>query len=311
MSEEIEKEEVEVKEPTEAEKILSGDYIPDGGEDEEEDEEKVVEKEIDPAILEKIAGEEEAEEEKKPITIPKARFDEAVEKERQRIRELEAELEEERSKKPAEQPKTVDKESLRELIKRRNDAQAEGDLEDAADLDLEIIEKTSMLSSEAIKRIKDEAKAEMRAETKAERQATLQERVSAVAEEAFKTYPFLNTEADIVNNKAIKEVKDKRDKYCSQGISVDKALEKAIEEVGPKYLEKEDEGKSKKEEREREGKRRNADASLRQPPSLNTSGNRGKGEPETDPAKMSRADHAKWWASLSETERQRQLGNID
>ena len=212
--------------------------------------------------------------------IPKARFDEAVNKERERaeaaerrLAELEARLTKSEPTKPTVDPRTAEVDTLDskivELHAKRDGFLADGNAEKASELLREIrAEERKLMRLEA----------EMIAEEKAGRatsQASEESLVDGVVATLESTYEVLRKGSETYNERMIDLVVAEQQRLMATGLSPSKALLKAgtdiMELVGQKKTtETKDEtkGEDLKESRRKEALAKNLDTAKRQPGAL-------------------------------------------
>lgn len=213
--------------------------------------------------------------------IPKARFDEAVNKERERaeaaerrLAELEARLTKSEPTKPTVDPRTAEVDTLDskivELHSKRDGFLADGNAEKASELLREIrAEERKLMRLEA----------EMIAEEKAGRatsQASEESLVDGVVATLESTYEVLRKGSETYNERMIDLVVAEQQRLMATGLSPSKALLKAgtdiMELVGQKKTtdETKDEAKGEdlKEARRKEALAKNLDTAKRQPGAL-------------------------------------------
>ena len=213
--------------------------------------------------------------------IPKARFDEAVNKERERaeaaerrLAELEARLTKSEPTKPTVDPRTAEVDTLDskivELHSKRDGFLADGNAEKASELLREIrAEERKLMRLEA----------EMIAEEKAGRatsQASEESLVDGVVATLESTYEVLRKGSETYNERMIDLVVAEQQRLMATGLSPSKALLKAgtdiMELVGQKKTtdETKDEAKGEdlKEARRKEALAKNIDTAKRQPGAL-------------------------------------------
>lgn len=213
--------------------------------------------------------------------IPKARFDEAVNKERERaeaaerrLAELEARLTKSEPTKPTVDPRTAEVDTLDskivELHSKRDGFLADGNAEKASELLREIrAEERKLMRLEA----------EMIAEEKAGRatsQASEESLVDGVVATLESTYEVLRKGSETYNERMIDLVVAEQQRLMATGLSPSKALLKAgtdiMELVGQKKTTDETKGEAKgedlKEARRKEALAKNIDTAKRQPGSL-------------------------------------------
>ena len=212
--------------------------------------------------------------------IPKARFDEAVNKERERaeaaerrLAELEARLTKSEPTKPTVDPRTAEVDTLDskivELHAKRDGFLADGNAEKASELLREIrAEERKLMRLEA----------EMIAEEKAGRatsQASEESLIDGVVTTLESTYEVLRKGSETYNERMIDLVVAEQQRLMATGLSPSKALLKAgtdiMELVGQKKTtETKDEtkGEDLKESRRKEALAKNLDTAKRQPGAL-------------------------------------------
>lgn len=258
------------------------------GEEDEQDDEQEPEPEHED---ENEDGSEETEP-KKGQMIPKARFNEAVKREREKAdarideeRRARLALEEEvaRLKGAAKSPEQKAEEPPKEYDFKAARAKAraammDGD-EDAAEAIEEEIFRQQQLRAERIAEEKAAALYEKRAAE--QRQQTEAQQVDAVVSEAYSKYPFLDIKAADADHEAIDEVVALRDLYASRGKSMPEAIRMAVEKVGPRYAQ-EDQPKPKAKPTE-ESIRRNIERDKKIPPKADGLGERAR---RVDPADL-------------------------
>lgn len=212
--------------------------------------------------------------------IPKARFDEAVNKERERaeaaerrLAELEARLTKSEPTKPTVDPRTAEVDTLDskivELHAKRDGFLADGNAEKASELLREIrAEERKLMRLEA----------EMIAEEKAGRatsQASEESLIDGVVTTLESTYEVLRKGSETYNERMVDLVVAEQQRLMATGLSPAKALLKAgtdiMELVGQKKTtETKDEtkGEDLKESRRKEALAKNLDTAKRQPGAL-------------------------------------------
>lgn len=212
--------------------------------------------------------------------IPKARFDEAVNKERERaeaaerrLAELEARLTKSEPTKPTVDPRTAEVDTLDskivELHAKRDGFLADGNAEKASELLREIrAEERKLMRLEA----------EMIAEEKAGRatsQASEESLVDGVVATLESTYEVLRKGSETYNERMIDLVVAEQQRLMATGLSPSKALLKAgtdiMELVGQKKTtetKEETKGEDLKEARRKEALAKNLDTAKRQPGAL-------------------------------------------
>lgn len=209
--------------------------------------------------------------------IPKARFDEAVSKERERaeaaerrLAELEARLTKSEPTKPTVDPRTAEVDTLDskivELHAKRDGFLADGNAEKASELLREIrAEERKLMRLEA----------EMIAEEKAGRatsQASEESLVDGVVATLESTYEVLRKGSETYNERMIDLVVAEQQRLMATGLSPSKALLKAgtdiMELVGQKKATDETKGEDLKEARRKEALAKNLDTAKRQPGAL-------------------------------------------
>lgn len=212
--------------------------------------------------------------------IPKARFDEAVNKERERaeaaerrLAELEARLTKSEPAKPTVDPRTAEVDTLDskivELHSKRDGFLADGNAEKASELLREIrAEERKLMRLEA----------EMIAEEKAGRatsQASEESLVDGVVATLESTYEVLRKGSETYNERMIDLVVAEQQRLMATGLSPSKALLKAgtdiMELVGQKKTtetKEETKGEDLKEARRKEALAKNLDTAKRQPGAL-------------------------------------------
>lgn len=208
--------------------------------------------------------------------IPKARFDEAVNKERERaeaaerrLAELEARLTKSEPAKPTVDPRTAEVDTLDskivELHSKRDGFLADGNAEKASELLREIrAEERKLMRLEA----------EMIAEEKAGRatsQASEESLVDGVVATLESTYEVLRNGSETYNERMVDLVVAEQQRLMATGLSPSKALLKAgtdiMELVGQKTTD-ETKGEDLKEVRRKEALAKNLDTAKRQPGAL-------------------------------------------
>lgn len=206
-------------------------------EDTEEEESEVEETEEEE---EEEPEEEKEEEKKKEPRIPKSRFDEAVQKEReQRIRL------EERTKYLEEQILRL--ETLATKVAVKEDPVVEydfdaaeskyaellisGEVEDATKLRREINKERDNQIKSLIKGIKSEAEEAVKTTT---RNLSEKDKKNIIIEEAIVKYPFLNSDHENFDERLVKRINYVAAGYETEGKSPSQALKAAIEDLVPK-----------------------------------------------------------------------------
>jgi hypothetical protein len=195
-----------------------------------------VDAEYNPDILAKLVKEEpsvKVETEEKPdATIPRARFNEVNEENKA----LKAQLETlkttqrpaaEQPADPAAQQQTVEdpREKIREMRRQQKDLEVEGDLEAANVLGDQIDDLLLQVAT-------------VRAETNIKQSAsqeTLQSSLEAVGKAAYEIYPFLDIESPKADVDAVVAVRARTTELITSGLSPVEALQKAVDEKGPKF----------------------------------------------------------------------------
>lgn len=246
----------------------------------EDSNEIVLKGDMDPGILAAIAGDEgepvddesgekgaakkDDEQGKKDDFIPKARFNELNNENKQLKARLEA-LEkgggdqivvEEKKETPPDL-----RTQLKELRTLQKDALLEGDHNEHSRLTDEIDSMQIAI-----------AKAEIQAEQRQEKtQAELVQDLDKAASAAMALYPFLDNKSDACDPVAVVAVRSWRAQLEAQGLAPAEALRQAVEDLGPKFAQingvviDPDKAEDVRKARNLEALKRNSDASLRQP----------------------------------------------
>lgn len=243
----------------------------------ENSDEIVLKGDMDPGILAAIAGEEDGsveeeggstekknEEQKKDDFIPKARFNELNDENKQLKARLEA-LEKGGGEQAVDEEKKETPPDLRTQLKElrtlQNSALLEGD-------DIEHSRLTDEIDSMQIAIAKAEIFAEQRQEKS---QEELVQDLGKAAATAIALYPFLDNKSDKCDPVAVVTIRSWRSQLEAQGMTPGEALRQAVEELGPKFAQLNgvviDPNKAEevRKARELEALKRNSDASLRQP----------------------------------------------
>lgn len=265
-------------------------------EDESEDEESEDEKDDDQPRDDKGRFKEKGE-----ARIPKSRFDEAVNKEREareaaerRAAELERRLQESTVTKESEEQVKAREElesKIETLEKKYGDLLIDGDTEGAAKVMREIRQ-----AERAIARAEADAAAEVKTAKVLEA-----ERVEATVARLQADFPMLNEDSEEYNPKVVRYVLSEQRRYMAEeGLTASRALERAGKEAMELFTPQKsaDEAEDKEtlakaklaEDRKAKQVEKNLDTQKRQPPSMKSSGTDSdkfgeKGLP--DPTKMS------------------------
>ena len=200
---------------------------------------------------------------KQDIRIPKARFDEAQRKARQKIEALENELAQHRK---ANQARSVDsqlaefEEKIDDLESQREAALMDGDKDKAKALRTQINALRNKVDSYRTETVTEQA-----------RQRAVQElRYNNAYEQAISDFPELDDASPDFDSDKEGEVRELLQGFVSQGVAPDVALKRAVKYVmgtaGKKTVEKPADNRATK------ARQTAADANKRQPPSLNSVG---------------------------------------
>lgn len=109
------------------------------------------------------------------------------------------------------------------------DALIDGDKETAKTIRREIDAK----KEEALL---EKARGTVRADREQETRQSIEKDIEDVRSKVYEKYPFLDPNADFVNNRAIREINTKSEEYFKAGMPVKDALQKAVDEVAPQHL---------------------------------------------------------------------------
>lgn len=189
--------------------------------------------------------EDEEQEEEKDIRIPKARFDEAVQKERAKLEAAEAQnakLMEQierllqnlnKDLAPNVEEKLVD---IDELETRYANHLLNGETEEAVKVKKEINKENTRIINELVKEAKKSAKEETTQEVSA---LSEKEKMQNVINTAFSTYTFLDDKSEDFNEEVVEEINILAAGYkVSKGLSESEALQKAVDKIAKPLLKK-------------------------------------------------------------------------
>ena len=218
------------------------------GETEEEEEEEEGSEEEE---AEEEEPEEEEKEEKKEPRIPKSRFDEAVQKEREqriRLEEKTKYLEEQIQRLEALATKVAVKEEVVEEYDfdiaegKYAELLISGEVDEATKLRREINKQRDNQIKSLIKNIKSEAEEAVKTTT---RNLSERDKKAIIIEEAIVKYPFLNSDHTDFDEKLVKRINYVSAGYETEGKTPSQALKAAIEELVPKTIKSTAEAKKK------------------------------------------------------------------
>ncbi len=221
-------------------------------EEELEEEEEETEEEEEESEEEETEKEElEEEEEKKEPRIPKSRFDEAVQKEREqriRLEEKTKYLEEQILRLEALATKVVVKEEVVEEYdfdiaeSKYAELLISGEVDEATKLRREINKQRDNQIKSLIKNIKSEAEEAVKTTT---RNLSERDKKAIIIEEAIVKYPFLNSDHADFNEGLVKRINYVSAGYETEGKTPSQALKLAIEDLVPKTIKSTSEAKKK------------------------------------------------------------------
>lgn len=223
-------------------------------EEEETEEEEEEEEESEEEEAEEEEPEEEEEEEKgekKEPRIPKSRFDEAVQKEREqriRLEEKTKYLEEQIQRLEALATKVAVKEEVVEEYDfdiaegKYAELLISGEVDEATKLRREINKQRDNQIKSLIKNIKSEAEEAVKTTT---RNLSERDKKAIVIEESIVKYPFLNSDHADFDEKLVKRINYVSAGYETEGLTPSQALKTAIEELVPKTVKPTSEAKKK------------------------------------------------------------------
>lgn len=220
-------------------------------EEEETEEEEEEEEESEEEEAEEEEPEEEEKEEKKEPRIPKSRFDEAVQKEREqriRLEEKTKYLEEQIQRLEALATKVAVKEEVVEEYDfdiaegKYAELLISGEVGEATKLRREINKQRDNQIKSLIKNIKSEAEEAVKTTT---RNLSERDKKAIIIEEAVVKYPFLNSDHADFDEKLVKRINYVSAGYETEGKTPSQALKAAIEELVPKTIKSTAEAKKK------------------------------------------------------------------
>jgi hypothetical protein len=194
--------------------------------------------------------------------IPKDRFDQAVRKEREKLELANKQLAELREKEQL-QSKADDiaeaQKWMKEMVRKRNNLLADGELEKAAEIDDKILEVQDAIA---------DRRAEMRTE-KAKEATRAEVQYDAVVAKVEAMYPQIDPESEDYDEEAVAEVRALMRGYQQElKLSAAKALERATKRVFGEVDKKSQESQVDQGlRRKQEAVARNLDAAKKQPPS--------------------------------------------
>ena len=209
------------------------------------------------------------EEEREPVVIPKARFDEvngkakALETEAARIKAENEAL--------RQQLESLQEKKAKETAQSVEDAQVAYELALLEGEDAETLAGLRRAYNDAMKAaILADVQTTIKQETKA---VTAEEKeqleVDKTLNKVYTDYPFLNPEAPEADQRAVKLVENSYYSYLAAGLPRAEAVMKAVEDVAPVFAPVVDPDKTKNDAataRATEARTRNAQASIAQPP---------------------------------------------
>jgi hypothetical protein len=206
----------------------------------EEEEEKEEEDDEEEESTEEDEEEEVEEDKDKDIRIPKARFDEAVQKERQKAQEAEQRtkfleeqinrlLEMQTTGKAVEEKVEEVAVDIDALEAQYAEKLLEGETDEAIKIRRQINAEYQKLVNNAIKSAKEEARAESKSLSETEK-------FNLVKEDSFNKYPFLSNESDTFDQELVAEINALAAGYKQTlELSPADALKKAVNKLAPPY----------------------------------------------------------------------------
>lgn len=234
-------------------------------------------------------------EEEKDIRIPKARFDEAVQKERAKLEAAEAQntklmeqvekLLQNLNKDPA--PKVEEKlVDIDELETQYANHLLNGETEEAIKVKKEINKENTRIINELVKEAKKSAKEETTQEVSA---LSEKEKMQNVINTSLSTYTFLDDKSDDFNEEVVEEINILAAGYkTSKGLSESEALQKAVDKIAKPLVKKTVSTQSKPKTEER--KKAKAKQVAKEPPRSPSSRVKDKSLDEFDWENMSEKD---------------------
>jgi chromosome segregation ATPase len=247
--------------------------------------------------------EEEAEEDSVGITIPKARFDEALKKARERQRELEerlAKAEQQHAKETTSEDIQAMQTSIEKLQDEYEDNLMEGELEKARAIRRELNKKQNSLTEARL----------VQQSQQTGNAAVEQIRYEAKLANLESRFPAINPDSPDYDEATMTEVAELMSAFKAGGLHATAALEKAVH-----YALRDDDAVTedpaiKRSQRAHKQRKKNADAAKKMPPDIAAAGRDsdkgGKGDGLPDVTKMSPEQFDK----LSEAELSKMRGDV-